>query len=273
MSFRIRFKVRTKKRTSKTELHYIYCRLRVDAKPAPDFGTGIGCKFADWDNKAQRIRGNSEVVRQQNLKLDQIRAELETLYNELRKSDKPISAQIIKQYYTKKTPTTAACLLAYYQLYIDKELNGIVEEPTVKKWGYRKTALENYLKHLKRKDVELAEVTPKWVKEYYNYHVNQLNHAKNHAARLVQAIKRVMDYAVENEALPYNATRSLKVARDKPKPIKYLTTTQLEMLAACPYYDERRLSFSGTLFSANKSACFIFHGFIFSFVDTKPHRR
>ena len=54
--------------------------------------TGVSCLPVDWDNKIQKIRGYSETVRQQNAKLDQIRSDIDTIYNELREYDKLISS-------------------------------------------------------------------------------------------------------------------------------------------------------------------------------------
>ncbi len=239
MSFRIRFKIRSKKNATKTDPHYIYVRLRVDGVPAPDFAAGVSCLPSEWDAKSQHIKGYSELVRQQNLKLDQIRTELDTLYNELRKTDKTITAQVIKQMYTRKESIISACLLAYFDRYIEKELSGLVEESTLGTWQSKRNTLEGYIKTLHRKDVDLVEVTPKWLKGYHEYHLKTLGNCLNHAARAIQAVKKIIDYAVIEEALPFNATRSLKVARGKKKPIKYLTVDQIDRLAECPYYPER----------------------------------
>lgn len=89
---------------------------------------------------------------------------------------------------------------------MNKELKPVIEASTLDTWKSRKNTLEGYVKSLKRKDVDLVEVTPKWLKEYYFYHLNTLDNCKNHAARAVQAVKRVMDFAVEEEVLPYNPT-------------------------------------------------------------------
>lgn len=239
MKFIVRFRLRYKKQSKTTDFYYIYVRLRVDGIAAPDFTTGVKCTYQEWDSKAQKIKGYSEVVRQKNIKLAQINAELENIYNELRKTDKPITAQIIKKLYTKKTPFFASTLLTYYDLYINEELRGQLKTPTVTAWVSRRNTLAEYIKTQNRKDLDLEEVTPKWVKDYYNYHINTLKNKRNHSARAVQCIKKVLDYAVIEGALPYNPTLSLKVKRDKKKPIKYLTIQDLEILSGCPYYPER----------------------------------
>ncbi|MBB3840777.1 integrase [Runella defluvii] len=239
MSFRVRFKIRSKKNASKAEIHYLYCRIRVDGICAPDFATGIACFPDDWQHKQQSIKGYSEDVRQKNERLTQIRAELTEIFNDLRKQEKAITAQIIKQLYTKKTPIVQSCLLAFYDKCI-QDLSISLNPSTMKSWYSRRAMLQTYIESvLKRKDIELVEVTPRWLKDYYEYHIKNLKNSLSHAARAVQAVKRIMDYSVVEGALPYNATKSLKVARSKQKPLSYLNKHELEKFAKCPFYDDR----------------------------------
>lgn len=240
MSIVIRFRVRTSAKKSKTELHYIYCRLTVNRVQArSDMATGVSCLPEEWDNKAQRVRGYSDSVRQQNAKLDQIRNDLDTIYNEMRKYDKPITAEVIKQAYTSKQDPTPRTLLVYYQKFIDEVKSEEVKENTLEAWESRLKTLETYITNsLKRKDVDLAEVNGEWLKEYQKYHRKQGN-CYNHSARAVGSIKAVLDFGVVKNVLPFNPTLSFRAKRDKSKPIKFLTNEQVRKLADCPYYDNR----------------------------------
>ncbi|MFN4145790.1 MAG: phage integrase SAM-like domain-containing protein [Runella sp.] len=237
--FRIRFKIRYKKGHAKSLPHILYCRLRVNGAPTrSDFSTGVACLPADWDNKAQRIRGHSENTRQQNLKLDQIRADLNTIYNDLQKSCKPTTAEIIKGIYTKKNTTTQATLLVWYAQYIEikrQQRNA----STVKTWQSKYNKLKEYIIEThKRNDIDLEEVTPRWLQNYYN-HLLTKGYGKDHAARSSSFVKAVLDYAVTEGVLAYNATRSVRFAKDKLKPIRYLSLSELTQIATCPYFDDR----------------------------------
>lgn len=241
MKIVIRFRLRTKTNASNASPLFIYCRIRVNGVAArSDMATGVSCLRSEWDNKAQRIRGNSEGIRQQNAKLDKMRSDIDSLYNEFRKYDKPFTAEVIKQSYTKKQDITPRTLLVYYQKYLDEHQAAYVEVSTMRTWKSRLKAVRDYLnKKLKRKDIDLVEVTPQWLQEYQRHHTQTMGNGLNHAARAVGAIKTVMDWVVLGNVLQYNSTRSYKPPRDKPKPIKFLSQLQLEKLATCPYYDDR----------------------------------
>ncbi|WP_428663398.1 tyrosine-type recombinase/integrase [Runella sp.] len=236
----IRFRIRTKKNAPKDAMLYIYVRLRLNGVAArSDMATGVGCLHADWDNKAQRIRGHSESARQQNAKLTQIRDDIDAIYNELRKYDKPISAEILKQAYTTKQDPTPRTLLYYYRKYIDEVKADEVKGDTLDCWHSRYNTVEKYIiKSLKRKDVELTEITGQWLMQYVKYH-KSLGNSKTHSARAVASIKAMLDWTVVESVLPFNCTLSYKPKRDKPKPIKFLSQEQLSQLANCTFYDDR----------------------------------
>ena len=241
MKIVIRFRIRTKKGVDRNAPHYIYCRLTVNGVQArSDMATGVKCLPDEWDNKAQRIKGHSETARQQNIKLSQIRDDLDTIYNELRKYDKPISAEVIKQAYVKKSDLTPRTLLVYYQKYLDEYLKDRIQPQTMRTWVSRRNILQEFIQQsLKRKDVDLVEVTGNLLKEYQRFHAQLKGNSLNHASRAVAAIKCVMDFAVVEEVLDHNATRSYKPPRDRTKAIKFLTQDELTKLASCPYYDDR----------------------------------
>ncbi|WP_273209473.1 site-specific integrase [Runella zeae] len=241
MSIVINFRLRTKKGLPKTKPHYIYCRLRVNGVPVrSDLATHVSCLPHEWDSKAQRIRGYSDHVREQNIKLDKFKNDLDSIYNELRRYEKPISAEIIKQIYLKKLDPTPSTLLVYFNLYVENEQKDRIKDSTLRTWQSRYNVLQEYIeKGLKRKDVDLLEVTPKWLMNYQKYLVKQKQNCLNHAARAVESIMSVLDYAVVEEVLPYNSTVSLELPRDERKKIKYLNKEQLKKLSSCPYYCER----------------------------------
>lgn len=82
-----------------------------------------------------------------------------------------ITAEIVKQIYVKKTGSKPKTLLVFYADYIKTNEINFVKE-TKKQWNSRPNTIRAYIEnHLKRKDVDLAEVTPKFVQSYYGYHL------------------------------------------------------------------------------------------------------
>ncbi|WP_028525588.1 site-specific integrase [Runella limosa] len=240
MKIVIRFKVRSKKNALANTPHYIYCRLTVNGIQArSDMATGVHCKRDEWDNNFQQIKGDTEGVRLQNQKLQQMRDDLDEIFNEYRKYDKAITAEIIKQAYLNKNDVTPRTILVWYNKYIDEDLRQRIQDDTIDSWLSRRNVLSQYITEvLKRKDVDIQEVTAAWLRSYQKYHISKGNGA-DHAARSIGSIKKVLDYAVIEGALSYNSTVSYKPPRSKRSPIKYLSATEVQQLATCPYYSDR----------------------------------
>lgn len=241
MSIIVHFRIRTKRKATKDTYFYIYCRLRIHGTPArSDMSTSVKCLKQDWDRKAQKIKGHSEYVRQQNAKLEKFKTDLDSIYNDLRKYDKPVSAEIVKQLYMKKGNVGPNTLLAYYEKYIADEITPHTSSGTLGVWKYRLSILKYYIEvKLKRKDIDLLEITPKWVREYFKFHVGERKNSNNYASCQAKSIMNVLDYAVVEETIPHNPTNSLKLSYDMRKPVKFLSEEETLQLADCPFYDKR----------------------------------
>ena len=241
MKIVIRFRVRMHKNKPKAAPHFIYCRLRVNGVIArSDMATGVSCLPSEWDNKAQRIRGYSDTTRNQNVKLQKFRDDLDDIYNTMRRYDTPITAEIVKQAYLENSVITPATLLTYYEKFLTEHQTGRISQDTMDSWLSRKAVLTHYIANvLKRRDIDLLEAKPQWAQQYYKHHTQTLLNSKTHAARAISAIRSVLDYAVVQGAIESNPLLSLHPERDAPKAIHYLTETETQQIANCPFFDNR----------------------------------
>lgn len=98
---RLRFCIR-KSRTNSQGMCPIDCRIRIDGIQATPFSTHIMVLPAKWDSKAQRIKGASESVLEQNRKLDNIKYELDQIYNVHRAKGILLSARELSDIYHGK---------------------------------------------------------------------------------------------------------------------------------------------------------------------------
>lgn len=239
MKIVIRFRLRSKKGATKNCALYIYCRMRVNGIQAGDIATGVSCLHSEWDNKTQKIKGYSDRVREQNQKLEKFRTDLDSIYNDLRRQDKPVTAEIIKQLYINKLNPTPTTLLVFFDKYIKEFKTSRIKKSSLGIWKGRYRKVKHYIEtELKRKDVDLAEVTPKFLQRLDSYLVGKAGFCHNYSSYIIQSIRAVLDFAVIEEALQYNATTSLRLEYDKKKPITYLTMAQVETLLKMEFQEE-----------------------------------
>lgn len=240
MKLVVRFKLRYKKIRSKSEPYFIEIRLRVNGIAAKSaIATGISCLQSEWNAKLQRIVGRGPEIQEKNQRLANIEADLLMNFNFLRSQSKPITAEILKAIYMGKARTVPATVLGFYRFFVDRHTANIVKE-TAKHWESKLNVLTKYVqKKLKRKDVDLAEITPTWGIDFYEYCIKHNHTGKTTAARSVAALRQVLNHAVVEGVLVANPLAVLRLKRDKSKPIKFLSQEQLQQLAECPYYDNR----------------------------------
>jgi len=172
MALVIRFKLRSKrKNTPKALSHYVSIRLRVNGLAAKsDIATGVAVGFAEWDSKKQLIKGRADLTAAKNQQLRQMATDLTEIFNALNAQNKPVSAEIIKQMYTGKSQAITTGVLQLYGVFLAQHHKNVSAD-TLQSWKSRQAALTQYVQHkLKRKDVQLSEITPRWANEYYEWY-------------------------------------------------------------------------------------------------------
>lgn len=242
MALIIRFKIRSKRKTTHKDLpHYISIRLRVNGVPAKsDIATGVSvATVEDWDNKKQLIRGRADLTGAKNEQLKKMASDITEIFNLLRSQNKPVSAEIIKQIYTGKSEALITGLLQLYEAFV-KQHDKNVNKDTLRNWKCRQTAITAYVRQkLKRKDVELSEISPRWANDYYAWYQTTRKTGKSVAGRAIGALKTVLNFGVNDGALTTNPLSALTFERDPPKPIVYLNESEVAKIANCPFFDAR----------------------------------
>jgi site-specific recombinase XerD len=80
------------------------------------------------------------------------------------------------------------------------------------------------------KDLSLSEITPAFAKDLLFYLKGERKFSHNYAAKMVQAIKRVLQYAFDSEYIKRNPLATIKLKLEKPKEIIHLEEHELEKL-------------------------------------------
>ena len=239
MKLIIRFKIRC--RADRTANSYIYCRLTVNGTQAKsEMATHVLCRREDWDNKAQRIKGRSDLVYQQNALLEKMRSDLTEIFNGLNKNqNNPVTADFLKALYMGQVATLPTALLATVALMLE-EYRTSMQKGTYKTYQTRGNNLRLYVEtKLKRKDVELVEITPAWVRGLGTWQMGECGHSKNYFAKSVIFLKTILNRALQDGILNVNGLAGVKASKEKPKPIEFLEESEVQKLHDCPYFDER----------------------------------
>jgi integrase len=240
MKITLRFTLRRQsKDTSSSAVCWVYLKIRINGVAARSaMATGVSCQYKDWDTATQAIRGRADSVAEKNKQLDQIKADLLEIFNRRRQQENPITAELLKSMYAKRAATDVGSILAAGDDFLAEHTPTVATGTSKNNKLYHNNLRKYILDKFKRKDLDFAEITPKWTKAYYNYHATE--NGKTYAAKNASWVRRIINYAVEEGLLEYNPLLALIFKRDKPKPIFFLAESELQKLHTCEVFSKKQ---------------------------------
>lgn len=223
MLFSIRFKLRNQNYNPQTGLTPLYVRISVNSVFCSDFYSGVRCVAKSWNSKLQMIEGTNRNVLQDNATLENIKADLKTLVNGLCDGE---TVHTVRERYLEKY-VSIPTLLESFDLYIKnvKAKQGIKED-ALKKW--RKSA--EHLSSFVKPNFRLDELKKGFSSKYYLHLFHECKLSNNHAVRNVSYLRAVVDYCVDEGLCRANPVSMLGLKRNKAKPIKYLSESDVKIL-------------------------------------------
>lgn len=164
-TFSILFWINNSRTTNgKSEL---FARITVNGKRA-----NIGLKrkvFMDqWDIRSKRVKGNSSEARQINNQIDQTRAQLYEIYQELKYKNELITAQLIKAKFNGEDDNSRTLqeILKYHNRKIEKTL----APGTIRNFGITENYINRFLnKRLKTNDIYLKQLNYKFLSDFETF--------------------------------------------------------------------------------------------------------
>jgi len=244
----------------------LLCRVTVDGTDQ-EFSTGVRCARADWDAKAQQVRGKSAAVQLANRKLGQLKTGIESLSLAKEGTGEAYTAEsLVREYRAGGKPKTT--LLAAWQLFIDKRrpLIGVslsrakIEADTV-----RRARVEAFLKSQKLTGLLPVEFTPRLADDFMTFMRTRLAMSQNYTAKVVQTIKQVLRWCVRHEYALRNPLDGYGLSFAPVKPALYLSADELQRL--------RDFTFSSAPLRA-AADCFLFQCYTgLAYVDLARFRR
>ena len=226
---RIFFRLRPKKDATPDTPRVLYCRMKIDGIEAPDFSTGIKASQREWNSKAQRIRGNSLRVNDNNMQLEQIRSHLTQLIN--RHPD--FGAHEIVIMYTKRKQEH------YYlpdlvDLFDSAVKKNYSNKGTLKSYKSRIDNIRLYIKECKhtkllahRISLGIADEFVRWLKQ------RKLDH--QYIVRHTQILKNITQDAVRMEILTSDPLQVFKLKKREKINTDHLTREELLLLETLPW--------------------------------------
>ena len=245
---------------------FLLCRVTVN-RTNVEFATKLRCPRADWDAKAQQIRGKAEAVKNANKRLNSIRAQLDALGLEKDNAGCPYTAEsLVREWQGAGTPKTT--LLQAWALFVAarRSLVGVSLSPSkVAQDTGRGVHLEAFLRRQRLPGLLPDDFHAGLADDFLLYLRTVCRHSQNYAAKLMQTVKQVLRWCVRKKYATRQPLDGYALRFAPPPPAKFLTADELARL--------QRFGFSSAPLRA-AADCFLFQCYTgLAYVDLARFRR
>lgn len=209
----------------------LYAKITMEHQNPAQFNTGIWLRPAQWvPGGLGYIKGRDQLAQVNNEMLVDIRAEVNGIYNDLRRRGKKITPAMIKGLYTGELNEQARLLKAMATYIHSRRQEPGLSDSTISNFGRQMKNVTAYLVHSKQNKILCSDLTPKFLKNMDAYLRNDKRHSQVYTNRIIGFVKTVMDYAVLQEWVEFNPLHSYKYRRPERKKKVYLSQDELQRL-------------------------------------------
>lgn len=209
----------------------IYLRVSYDYEHFTKTA-GVTIKLADWDKRAQRVRGVSDAASTANNQLEALRVKVFQIVSQLSLSGKPFNLQTIKKHLdgNEVNQVTLMRLMDENIKEMQKLKGKDYEQATIVKYANTKLRLQQYIRHrYKRSDLYLYELNHTFVSEWVVFLKDKYENSNTTCYKHYQRLTRIIRKAINQgymEKHPYPAFKM----RMQRKKIEYLTQDEIDRI-------------------------------------------
>lgn len=232
--------IRANNARTSTKGQSLYARVTVNGKRA-EISLNRKADADRWDAANSRMRGNTMEAKSLNHYLQQVKAELYQVYNQMFARNEFITAETIKLRYTGKESPLKTILqtIHIHNEEMERKVGTDVVKVTWTKFLTLEKKLTVYIKKQRKKsDFYLEELDYRFVTEfeYYLRSVEKIN--ANSTMKYIHMLKKVMNDAVRKDWLDKNPFQNFKCTFKWPEK-EVLTMEELQRIVAKDFAIER----------------------------------
>ncbi len=219
-----------KTRVTKTGEVPVIMRITINGQRV-SFTTNIFIQPKLWDNAKQKVKGNSDLVKEYNNKILYFTSAAWNHYNDAFRKDKAISPETIRDLLLNKSRPihTLMEVISYHIENLTKRVELDISVNTVKKYKTIERKIKVFLqKKYSRSDINLSDLSHKFIVEFDLYMKTEgLKH--NAAIKNLQQLKSVIRVCVQNGWLEKDPFTNYKLSL-KDTERGYLTAAELKVM-------------------------------------------
>ncbi len=216
-----------KNKANTNNIAAIYCRITVNGQRSTDFSTNILIDTKYWDSKKQKIKNDDSKQNQ----LSTIRQRIVSLHVDLEMKDIPVTAELIKDIYTKKAVTTQKKTIQVLseEFFVNEKNSGKQLAETIRRYKVRLGPVYDFLSEKKTKELTISEITPQLADELTDWLLYTKKYNPNYTIKIIQILKQVFQFAIKKRYVVNNPFAFIKI-KAKQKPLIVLSKDELQAI-------------------------------------------
>ncbi len=224
-SFSLRFYLNTDKKRI-DGVFPIYLRITVNRKKT-EISTRLTIKKeTDWDPEMCRVKTRTPI----NSQLSQIEGDMNNLYLQLKHSEKPISAEILKDTFLGRGLKNSL-LKKFLQTEVAEQILNKPEFSTSTKHIYLKmiSYLNEFLAETSQTKITLPEMNDSFIRKWDAFLISKPFLKRNTVNKYHTKLKAILNLAVEERLIERTPYSKFKI-KNEPTSRTYLTKPELERI-------------------------------------------
>jgi len=210
----------------------IYLQLFLEGKRVR-ISTDQTVELKNWDEQLGRVKGNSAMANSLNEYLEKIKLDTLRIYNDYKIKDSDITVDMLKNKLTAKEIDTRKKLLEVCDIFNSNSEKLIGIEIGKITWGryhaFRNRIADFIKLKYKTDDIYLNQLKYSFMVEYEFYIKTEVKIQQNTMSKYLKYVKRIMDFAVNNEWVEKNVFQGYKCPVKEAKR-EYLTAAELDRI-------------------------------------------
>ena len=198
------------------------------------FSTGKKVKASSWDKTRQQVRGKDEETKSLNNFIKTVRAKLYEKEAELMNKGFVVTAELLRDAYFDKVDAlkekTLIQILDEHNLEKKAMIGKTVAASTYWVFEYSGRLFKEFiLKKYARNDLYLREINMGFIQGFHAFLLGDKNMSQNSTTKHLKFLKKLLNFAVANSYVTYNAVNAYKVERE-PVEIDFLDEDELRKI-------------------------------------------
>ena len=194
------------------EIGTVYTRVTIDGHRGPEWSLNIKVSKDDWDFSKQNVRPNNRNFQAYNTKINELIADINESYNEVKRSGKPVTAKRIVSFVRTRKIDLPTLDRVYNEFVKEKKSTSVVCDGTIEGYEKRYKNIVKYYESKRTKVILLDNIDRYDLIDLLAY--LKKSFSNDYSVKIGQLFKSLMSYAHSKKLVEFYPFEGIVMERN-----------------------------------------------------------